>query len=337
MKEKARGLQVLRGHLVRRIPASDELASRVPIALTPRDEEILAAVYAQGFLTSDIIVSALFPAPAGGRRAHSAPAYQRLRQLWLWGFLERVEQPVAPSLGGRRPFLYALGPRAVPLLAARAGAADRDQPVQQRRLTRLDDRALEHDLHAARLWANLRAKVPETRLIGWRWEAERALRARRLRVPDPEGRFPLPFVPDGYAELVYPSGAVQCCVAEVDMGTLPLRRFRRKLRGLEAFLAQGRFERHFRRREFEVLVLAPSPARLRGLRLAARRVVPEARWPHYLFATFEALAAERFPDGWWPLEADDEANRCGLFFEQAWEEGGFGPDGEREGAERAGP
>ncbi len=50
-------------------------------------------------------------------------AYERVRDLWLWGYLERVELPVARVLGGRRPFLYALGLQAVPIVEHRMGTA----------------------------------------------------------------------------------------------------------------------------------------------------------------------------------------------------------------------
>jgi hypothetical protein len=154
------------------------------------------------------------------------------------------------------------------MLTERPGVTAR--AVRRRRLDRLDARALEHDHQAARLWALLAAHRPRTRVTGFRWEAELSLRARKLRVrvPGPaadgsggdgsgRGRA-LPFLPDGYAELDYPDGSVQCCVFEVDRGTQPLRKFARKLAAFEALVAEGRIERHFGRETFEVLALAPT-------------------------------------------------------------------------------
>jgi hypothetical protein len=252
--------------------------------------------------------------------------------------LARVEQPVAPALGGRRPYLYAIGPAAVPVLTERLGVTAR--AVHRRRLDRLDARALEHDQQAARLWALLTAHRPKTRLTGFRWEAELSLRARtlRVRVPGPDGDGSggdgsgrgklLPFLPDGYLELDYPDGSVQCCVLEVDRGTQPLRKFARKLAAFEAFLEQGLFARHFEREAFEVLVLAPSAARRRHLHAAARGVVPEDRWGDYALALPGALALQEFPFGWWSLDADEEEDgEYSLLFKQATEVGGVGPDG----------
>jgi Replication-relaxation len=347
MRSLPEGVRVLRGHLVERRPTRRDRATRPGLVLTERDGRILEAVYHHGLLPTGLLLLAFFPPASGAedaaeRRARSSAGAERLRLLWLWDLLARVEQPVAPALGGRRPYLYALGPAAVPVLTERLGVTAR--AVHRRRLDRLDARALEHDHQAARLWALLTAHRPQTRLTGFRWEAELSLRARKLRVRvrpagddgaggggDGQGKGRvLPFLPDGYLELDYPDRAVQCCVLEVDRGTQPLRKFARKLLAFEALLQEGLFARHFGREAFEVLVLAPSAARRRHLHAAARGVVSEDRWEWYLFATPEALTPAVFPDGWWPLDRDDPddaGGECGLFFEQATEVGGSGPDG----------
>jgi hypothetical protein len=324
-------VRVLRGHLVERRPTRREQATRPGLVLTERDGALCEAVYHHGLLPAALLLLAFFPpAPGAGPTAtedprdRSSAGAARLRLLWLWGYLARVEQPVAPALGGRRPYLYALGPAAVPLLTARLGVTAR--AVRRRRLDRLDARALEHDHRAARLWALLTAALPRTRLTGFRWEAEPALRARRLRVRVPPagaagdgpGHGPergrgrgLPVLPDGYLELDYPDGSVQACLVEVDQGTQPLGRFARKLAAFEAFLAQGRFARHFGRDDFEVLVLAPSQARRRHLHAAARAVVPEDGWRGYFFGLPAALTPEVFPSGWWRLDEDAEEDEHG--------------------------
>jgi hypothetical protein len=92
-------------------------------------------------------------------------------------------------------------------------------------------------------------------------------------------------------------------VVEVDMGTLPLARFRRKARAFELALRQGVSARAFGLPEFEVLVLAKDVARLEKLRAAVRREMPEDRWAWWSFATLEALHPERFAgSGWLTLD-----------------------------------
>jgi len=129
-------VQELRGQYVRRFPTRAELSLRPRILLTPRDEQILVAVHQQGFLTTDLIELAFFPPASGSRETSSSKAYERIREPWLWGYLEWVELPVARVLGGRRPFLYALGQQGVPYVEARVGTPR--LPVQPRRLDRLD-------------------------------------------------------------------------------------------------------------------------------------------------------------------------------------------------------
>jgi hypothetical protein len=268
-------VQELRGHYVRRLPTSTEISTRSPIVLTERDRQLLVAVHQHGFLTTDLVELAFFPPSNGSRSSASSKAYERVRDLWLCGYLERVELPVARVLGGRRPFLYSLGVQAVPIVEQRIGTAV--LPVQPRRLDRLDHVFVDHDLKAAALWANVRAQLRGRRGCTWLWIGEREPRAKRIRVRARQADHWLPFLPDGYFEVIYPSGDVQACLVEVDMGTLTLRRFARKVQAFETALDDEVFRRHFKREDFEVLVLTQSRRRAEALRHVARRVVPNER------------------------------------------------------------
>jgi hypothetical protein len=291
-------VQELRGQYVRRLPTQAEISSRSPIVLTERDRQLLVAVHRHGFLTTDLVELAFFPPRNGSRSSASSKAYERLRDLWLWGYLERIELPVARVLGGRRAFLYALGQQGVPLVEQRMGTAT--LPVQRRRLDRLDHVFIDHDLKAAALWANLLAQLRRRRGHKWLWLGERELRARHMRVRSRQGDYWLPFLPDAYFEVVYPNGDVQCVLVEIDMGTLTLRRFGRKVQAFEAALDDGVFQRHFPDRdEFEVLVLTSSRRRLQAVRQVAGRVVHGGRHDLWCFATFEALEPKVFGDAEW--------------------------------------
>jgi hypothetical protein len=182
-------IQELRGHYVRRRPSEPDRASRTPIVLTERDRRILAAVHVQGFLTTELVELAFFPPSGNTRSSPSSRAYERLRELWLWHYLERVELPVARVLGGRRPFLYTLGQPGVPLVEQRIGTTT--LPVQPRRLDRLDHVFVDHDLQATAFWVNLAAQLRTftPRVRRWTWLGERELRARRMRVREPRARF----------------------------------------------------------------------------------------------------------------------------------------------------
>jgi hypothetical protein len=164
----------------------------------------------------------------------------------------------------------------VALVEQRMGSAT--LPVQPRRLDRLDHVFIDHDLKAAALWANMLAELRQRRGYRWLWLGERELRARRMRVGSAQGNYWLPFLPDAYFEVVYPNGDVRVCLVEIDMGTLTLRRFGRKVQAFEAALDDGVFRRQFPNRdEFEVLVLTSSRRRLQSLRQVAARVVRGGR------------------------------------------------------------
>jgi hypothetical protein len=206
---------VLRDHLVRLVPTKSDLDDRAPIDLTSRDWEILTAVDLHGYLTLEVIDLVFFPSSRPDHRP-STRAYHRLHQLWLWGYVERIELPVARVIGGRRPFLYALSPRGLRLLDGRASSHDASSHC--RRLDRTSELIVEHSLAVAAVWANVLALIRPRPITLGAWIADRDLRARQLRVRDCVGGRWLPFLPDAYFELHYASGRVQCCLLEVDLG-----------------------------------------------------------------------------------------------------------------------
>ena len=286
---------------MRRLPTDQELAQRRQVTLTRRDEQILAAIYTHGILTAELIEMAFFPGQPD-RRSPSSCCYERLRQLWLWSYVERIELPVARTLGGSRPYLYTLGPRGVPVVGALLGSGA--APVQRRRLDRVDDVFVEHDLQIAAFWANLIALLRSRRARLRRWVSERTLRAQQVRVQDPRtGRW-LPVLPDAGFELSYPDGSVQSVLLEVDMGTLTLARFRRKVRAFELYLEQGLAAQHWTS-ELDVLVLTHSQSRLEHLWCTTRREVSDERSNCYLFATFDILEPGAFAGADWETASDE--------------------------------
>jgi hypothetical protein len=132
-----------------------------------------------------------------------------------------------------------------------------------------------------------------------------------MRVRSRQGDYWLPFLPDAYLEVVYPNGEVQVCLVEIDMGTLTLRRFGRKVQAFEAALDDGVFRRHFPdRNEFEVLVLTSSRRRLQSLRQVAARVVHGSRHDLWCFATFDVLEPKVFGNAEW-IDLDG-SSVCGV-------------------------
>ncbi len=285
-------VQMLQHHMVRRLPTSAELSVRKPIGLTERDEAILSAVATHGLLTTELIELAYFstPLPGGeGRGAPSSRAYSRLRQLWLWGYLERIELPVARVLGGRRPYLYTLTRRGMSFVSSHHKA-----PIafpSPRRLDRLDDRFLEHDLRVTALWAHMQALVRVEQIRHCRWTPERDLRALGLRVRDPQINRWLTVLPDGYVELEHHNQTIQCLMVDIDMGTLTVGRFRLKLRAFQALVSSGMFQEHWHRDDCTLIVVSHSWERVKQLWKAAREEVPYDSFSRYVFAAFASLAS----------------------------------------------
>src|SRR2546422_11538246 len=98
MARRESTVRLLQNDLVCRRPERAQLARRTPLVLTDRDADVLTAVYQHRFLTTDLIARMFFPERSGERRSASTCAYDRLRQLWLWRYLERIERPVAPAV-----------------------------------------------------------------------------------------------------------------------------------------------------------------------------------------------------------------------------------------------
>ena len=298
MSASSRELLRLRRHIVRCSPTQHELADRTPLVLTTRDHQLLAAVFSHGLLDMQTIELAFFPPGPNGRTSSCSAGYDRVRQLWLWGFLDRVELPVAPRLGGRRPYLYALGWRGISAVAASNGNGTR--VVQRRRLDRMDDLFVDHDLKAALFWANLMDLLRDSQVTDWTWTSERDIRAEKRRVYDPESEKKLRVLPDAEFKIRYPGGRLQWGLVEIDLGTLTLARFRQKMRAFDLFardIRNGSGEDADA--VFHVFVVTHSEARREQLRQATYREIEHGRYADFFFDTFDVLDPEEFDEGNW--------------------------------------
>lgn len=283
----------LNASLVVRRPTPAELAHRRPLTLTHRDQAILTITHVFGFLTTDLIELAYFPPDHPHRAAPSTCAYDRLRQLWLWGYLERVELPQARSVGGRLPYLYSLGRQGVPIIQEQVS-----EPVHARRIDRLDALFVDHNLKAAALWANLHRLGCDqpvrqiARVSAW---GERQLRAWRLAsLTTYPHRRRWPFLPDGMLKLQYRDGRTQLIAVEIDAGTLTTTRFRRKIECFERYVSVGGIRQTFGAEHLDVWILAPTATRLQHLLKVIGQVVSTGRRDAYFLTTFATLDPPRF-------------------------------------------
>jgi len=207
-------------------------------------------------------------------------------------------------LGGRLPSLFAIGPKAIPSLAASLGKDTRT--VNERRLDRLDIRSIDHDLKAAAFWAHLKTLVAGKNITHWLWNSERDIRAQERHVVDPTTERRIAIIPDGEFSITYGDGSHQLSFLEVDMGTLPLRRFRKKIHGYDLYLNDlvGERENWWP----EVFVLAHSQKRLEELRNATADARDEDSKVDYFFGTFLVLERRSFAAECWQ-DLSGEQNR----------------------------
>lgn len=168
------------------------------MVLAARDRKILRALGRHRYLTTDLIELVFFPTTRSDGRASTA-AYDRLRQLWLWGNVERVQIPITRVGGGRRSVLYALGTRGLRFLASEARPSD--HPVPRRRSEGTSELVVARRLVASALWANLVALARTTPVHLRRWESAGVLRARRDRAEAADPNRGLPVPPDAVFEL----------------------------------------------------------------------------------------------------------------------------------------
>jgi hypothetical protein len=317
--------------MFRSSPSSLELADRSPLVLTSRDHELLNAVYSHGLLDMQAIELAFFPPRADGRSSSSSAAYDRVKRLWSWGFLDRIELPVAPRLGGRRPYLYALGRRGVSAVAASNSKSTR--LVQRRRLDRMDDLFVDHDLKAGLFWANLANLIRGSRVPSWDWTSERDIRAQKRKVKDYDTGKWLRVLPDAEFNVRYPDGARQWCFLEIDMGTLTLNRFRQKVRAFDLYAgAVKRQNGEDAQADFEVYVLTLSAGRLEQLRQATLREIGHGQWARFYFGTFDQLDPAKFDADW----ICTDGKPYGPLYEQAFDNGPAGGESEPQTASAAG-
>jgi Replication-relaxation len=311
---KQAGYIPLRSHIVQRVPTRAELLRRPPIVITDRDRAILSAVFDLGFLTTEHVVRAFFPEEGTRRTSPVSSAYERLRLLWLWSLLDRIELPVARVLGGRRSFLYTLGSHGIPYIAGRHLATVR--AVRRRRLDRFDDRFVEHDGIVATFWADLVAGLRDGPTTLDRWIPEREIRTWKLRIDDPMGGPWLPVLPDGIGLVSRPDGTQVAIYLEVDLGTATLDHIARKVRAAEWAFLRWRLQERLGDVTLLVVVVTTSWKRLVNIWKVAQPEVQVERRQFYRFGTIEDLESR----GAWGAEWTDlNDQRAILLRRAAWE------------------
>ncbi|MFD4636906.1 replication-relaxation family protein [Lentzea sp. NPDC058436] len=182
--------------------------------LTPRDRWIISMLWEHRVLTSEQITSVAFPSYRSGR--------QRLRELYLWGVIDRF-QPFTPV--GSAPMHYVLAPAGAAALASQHGLEVKDLGYRHDRAVGIaHSLRLAHTVGVNEWFVGLigdALRLGEFAVDAW-WSEVRCTRL-----------FGDLTRPDGYGRLV--RGAVHTeFFLEFDLGTEPLTKVVGKLVGYSA-------------------------------------------------------------------------------------------------------
>jgi len=113
----------------------------------------------------------------------------------------------------------------------------------------------------------------------------------------------VPLVPDGYFEGEGPRGTL-AMFCEVDRGTESLRVWKQKVSLYLRLATTGEFERLFGERRFGVLVIVPSPGRLKSLRRTVIQQTEKIFW----FSTIENINRDGLFSAHWLRPVGEETH-----------------------------
>jgi hypothetical protein len=225
--------------------------------LTERDKQVVCAVYEHRLLRRDQIERLFF--------TQASTCNQRLMRLYQHGYLDRIFRPV--SFGSSQA-VYALDKNGADLVAQELGM-DRNKINWKRKNNKVETLFMEHTLAINDCFVNLVLSIresPSIDLLFWEHESKEL----QDRVPDTEGKQKyLTIAPDAFFAIRLSEGK-SFFFLEVDMGTMTLTRFRKKIIAYRQFWKTGKYRAKFGFSSFRVLIIATSSRRLENLEAVTR-------------------------------------------------------------------
>jgi len=193
------------------------------LTLTQRDLAILLMAHAYQGVTVELVRRRHF-ASNGARSA----CYTRIKKLISADYLTSLRLGSTSGVGSGKAFLT-LGAHGRSVVADVLGLS----VSELGRSSRMHAPALiDHHLATADFHLSLELATEHSstfRLVDWTSEVE--LRQAPMKVTDPLTRRPITVIPDGAFVLALPDDTEQGFRLEMDMGTIPPKRLRTKLRG----------------------------------------------------------------------------------------------------------
>jgi len=247
--------------------------SEAHMIVQPRDEHLLRELTLMRIIDRD---QAKLVAGFGS----TTRANTRLLALYRAGLLRRFFQGTAA--GGKKS-LYALSPTGGRLVGE-------SRPVK---LRYANDELLAtnffvaHQLHVNSVYCALRYQpIPIPGVSFVRWQNFSQPVAPRL-------------IPDGFAELAAPQGAVGSFL-EIDLGFEGTAVWKAKVEAYLRYASSGAFAKTFGQAQFRVLVIANSEKRVRLLAKAVGHITNKIFW----FASFEAIDRDSLWSPVWVRPSD---------------------------------
>lgn len=206
---------------------------------------VIEAVYTHRVLNSDQIYDLLFArGRTGGPRKSKTRCRHRLKMLYHHGYLERLEQPTIRA--ENKPYLYLIGRRSIPILAARMGVSKNEIEWKPKH-NQLKDQSIKHlvtgnDIRVALEIAARRFSIEITD-----WIDDLTMRSRREFLPELDiessdfGIKRVRKIPDGYFRLRL-GDKTKDHFLEIDMGTEPMRAIKEKAKWYLAYYRYGWIE-----------------------------------------------------------------------------------------------
>lgn len=256
-----------------------------PIFLQPRDVEIVEFVYRHRVVSQAQLQRLFF--------GSTTPARDRLESLFDHYFLERIFQPVYEG-EGRSPTLYLLGRKGAELLRAKRGYSDLRWYSSNRDLK--PDK-LEHSLGLNEIYLTVAFASKSSKYECRQWKTENELKSSydRVEITSTTGkREKAAVIPDSQA-IIVAAGRSYPFLFELDRGTMPLRRFKNKVKAYVEYHRSGGYEKRYDTQSITVLTVVSTDAedggqkRMLNLKAATENAT-DKRW--FWFTTLSKLTPE---------------------------------------------
>jgi hypothetical protein len=251
-----------------------------PLALQPRDKEIIKLVFDHRFLNTEQITYLTGDSTRTIQR--------RLQKLFHHKFLDRPRQQFTSFRNNS--MIYACGDRGADVLAEDYGL-DRGKINWRQKNNEVGERQLNHSMMISDFRVNLILALKDskdTTLMFWKQGVARELRDSVVVKGEKE---PIPFNPDAFFGIRAEGGKLFFFL-EADYSTMTHKYFFRKMKGYFHFWQQRKGSEKFGIKLFKVLTITKSQQRAKNLRKISKEADGGIGFTGFFFTSNENYNAE---------------------------------------------